>query len=137
MLLICLLFDIVIATEIIEHTSDPSKAVSELCRVIKPGGILIITMPNKIWKFSLIIANLLKIRPYHAYENWLFPDDLNKMIIMNKMRIINSFGFNIIPFFHPFLQPFITILDPLGKKYRFLMVNMAFVSTKPLPKKRK
>ncbi len=124
-------FDIVIATEIIEHTSDPKKAVAELCRVVKPKGTLIITMPNKVWKFSLFLADLLRIRPYHAFENWLFWWDLNGMIKSNKCKVKKSFGFNIIPFFHPLLQPAITSADSYGSGFgKLVMVNMAFVVTK-------
>ena len=33
-------FDVVISTEVIEHTPDPHRSVSELCRVVKKGGTL-------------------------------------------------------------------------------------------------
>ncbi|MBI2728167.1 MAG: class I SAM-dependent methyltransferase [Polaromonas sp.] len=33
-------FDCVIASGVLMHTTDPVKVLSELCRVIKPGGIL-------------------------------------------------------------------------------------------------
>lgn len=128
-------FDIVLATEILEHTADPDKSFKELCRVTKPGGILIITMPNKVWKFSIYIAGILKIRPYHAYENWLWWWELKELVAFNNMDLKKNFGFNIIPFFHPLLQPAITFLDPLGEYIGPLMVNMAFVLRKKDDKK--
>jgi 2-polyprenyl-3-methyl-5-hydroxy-6-metoxy-1,4-benzoquinol methylase len=39
-------FDTVISCETIEHVPDPSKAVSELSRVLRPGGRLFLTTPN-------------------------------------------------------------------------------------------
>lgn len=39
-------FDTVISCETIEHVPDPFKAVSELVRVLKPGGRLLLTTPN-------------------------------------------------------------------------------------------
>jgi len=39
-------FDIVICTEVLEHLPDPKLCVSELFRVLKPGGLAIITTPN-------------------------------------------------------------------------------------------
>src|SRR5687767_2416445 len=33
-------FDAALCTEVIEHTTDPERAVSELCRVLRPGGVL-------------------------------------------------------------------------------------------------
>jgi len=39
-------FDVVISCETIEHTVNPQKALSELARVLVPGGLLILTCPN-------------------------------------------------------------------------------------------
>jgi ubiquinone/menaquinone biosynthesis C-methylase UbiE len=39
-------FDAVICTEVFEHIPDPQLALKELTRLIKPGGILILTIPS-------------------------------------------------------------------------------------------
>lgn len=38
-------FDLVLATDVIEHLEDDRQAVSELFRVLKPGGFALITVP--------------------------------------------------------------------------------------------
>ena len=38
-------FDLVLATDIIEHIDDDAKALSEIARVLKPGGLVLITVP--------------------------------------------------------------------------------------------
>ena len=38
-------FDVVIAAEVLEHTSDPEASAAELLRVLKPGGRLAISLP--------------------------------------------------------------------------------------------
>lgn len=38
-------FDIVVCTEVLEHTLDPFAAVREIRRVLKPGGLLLATTP--------------------------------------------------------------------------------------------
>ena len=40
-------FDCVISFETLEHIKEQKKVISELSRIIKPGGILIISTPNK------------------------------------------------------------------------------------------
>jgi len=39
-------FDAIVMLEVIEHTSSDSAAVSELRRVLKPGGVLILSTPH-------------------------------------------------------------------------------------------
>jgi SAM-dependent methyltransferase len=39
-------FDRIIASEVLEHVPDDAAALSELCRVLKPGGTLAATVPS-------------------------------------------------------------------------------------------
>jgi 2-polyprenyl-3-methyl-5-hydroxy-6-metoxy-1,4-benzoquinol methylase len=49
-------FDCVVAAEIIEHVSDPSAFVHSLMKVVKPGGMLIISTPYKeVIRYALCI----------------------------------------------------------------------------------
>lgn len=38
-------FDCVLCTEVLEHVEEPSRLVSEMLRVLKPGGTLLATIP--------------------------------------------------------------------------------------------
>lgn len=44
-------FDKIILSEVLEHVPDESRALSEIYRVLKPGGILGITVPNHNYPF--------------------------------------------------------------------------------------
>jgi SAM-dependent methyltransferase len=39
-------FDIVIAKHVVEHLSQTERAISEMSRVLKPGGLLVLATPN-------------------------------------------------------------------------------------------
>jgi len=38
-------FDAVLCTEVVEHIPDPTETIREIRRVLKPGGLLIVTIP--------------------------------------------------------------------------------------------
>jgi SAM-dependent methyltransferase len=38
-------FDAVLCTEVIEHIPDPAETIREMHRVLKPGGLLLVTLP--------------------------------------------------------------------------------------------
>lgn len=46
--------DLVVASEVIEHLVEPGRAVAECHRVLRPGGHVVITVPNvAFWRFRL------------------------------------------------------------------------------------
>lgn len=45
-------FDLVILIDVIEHLADDQKAISDICRILKPGGLLFVTAPNKLFPFE-------------------------------------------------------------------------------------
>lgn len=38
-------FDVVVSNDVLEHVNDPDRAARELARVLRPGGIALITIP--------------------------------------------------------------------------------------------
>lgn len=38
-------FDVCTSTEVFEHVADDSRGFSEICRVLKPGGVFVFTVP--------------------------------------------------------------------------------------------
>ncbi|HXV83384.1 MAG TPA: class I SAM-dependent methyltransferase [Candidatus Binatia bacterium] len=41
-------FDVVVCARLLQYVPDPERSVGELCRVLKPGGRLVLTVPNKL-----------------------------------------------------------------------------------------
>ena len=118
-------FDYIIATESIEHTSDPKAVLGEMHRVLKNDGILILTVPNRTWHFTVSIAKTLKIRKYDGYENWVGYYELQKWLHELGFSIERIHGFHLFPFVLPFLNPVLNKLDSYSWLYSPIMVNIA------------
>jgi ubiquinone biosynthesis O-methyltransferase len=41
-------FDLILCTEVIEHTQEPDKVIESIKNMLTPGGIAIVSLPNKI-----------------------------------------------------------------------------------------
>lgn len=60
-------FDVVFADNVLEHLSDPKLVFSEICRVLKPGGVFLFKTPNK-WHYMPMVAKLTPLR-FHQWVN--------------------------------------------------------------------
>ncbi len=67
-------FDVVVSFETLEHVSDHQKMISELKRVLKPNGILIISTPEK----SVYSDQTNYFNPFHEKE--LYEDEFIDLI---------------------------------------------------------
>jgi SAM-dependent methyltransferase len=45
-------FDVVLSHEVLEHLGDDRRGVEEASRVLKPGGRLVVFVPNRLWLFE-------------------------------------------------------------------------------------
>ncbi|MCM8804956.1 MAG: class I SAM-dependent methyltransferase, partial [Candidatus Omnitrophica bacterium] len=60
-------FDIVIASEILEHVIEPKKFIEEIFRIGKPDCIVVIVVPND---FNFLIGRLWMFDIYSAFYNY-------------------------------------------------------------------
>ena len=119
-------FDYVISSDVIEHVTNPGEAVKELVRVVKKNGIIALTTPNRIWYFSIWLANKLNLRPYKGLENWAGYYELKKWFLFEDCEILIHKGFHIGPlFFSGIFFPFLRFMDNFGDYIGFIMLNTA------------
>jgi 2-polyprenyl-3-methyl-5-hydroxy-6-metoxy-1,4-benzoquinol methylase len=124
-------FDVVISSEVIEHTNDPARAVSEMSRVLRPGGCLALTVPNRLWHPTVLVANLLGIRPFEGHENWVGWDRLRRICAAAGLIVEQQRGFHLLPFQLRLLHPLLRLTDKAGGVLGPLMINIAVLARKP------
>lgn len=108
-------FDIVLSSEVIEHTPNPLKAIQEMYRVLKKDGILALTVPNRIWHPAIVIANKFKLRPYEGYENWVSWFELQRWLNETGFSIVKIKGIHLFPFIFPFTYKLLKYMDRFGE----------------------
>lgn len=102
-------FDAVLSISVLEHVTDPINYLSEIFRVLKPGGYFYLAFPNRLWprethtllwfvhwlpyKLAEFVTRVLKRNPLpernlHFYTYW----NLKKML--DKLAR-NGYNFNI------------------------------------------
>lgn len=125
-------FDVVVSSEMIEHTLDPIYAVTEMARVLKPGGILVLTCPNKSWQWLVDLSTRLKVRPFQGIEHFPGYNELESYIMLCHLKIQEHFGFHPWPFQIRFLNNASKIVDKhYGKSiWGRIMINQAIRASK-------
>ena len=91
-------FDLVISSELLEHTEAPGRALEELARVLRTKGLLVLTTPNRVWQGPVRAASRLGLRPFHGLENFLGWRDLEQSCSAAGLEILVHVGFHPWPF---------------------------------------
>ena len=78
--------DAVVAGDVIEHIFDTDMFLSELHRILRPGGVLILTTPNLAWWWSRL--RLLAGRPPAGVGGASFVHRCDSAIDIKHLRVL-------------------------------------------------
>lgn len=92
-------FDVVSATAVIEHLHAPLHFLEDCRRVLKPGGICIITTPDPFFEQ---IATRLRLLPQEQHHEVMNLDSVKKLVQASGMEVITAEKFMLSPVGFPF-----------------------------------
>jgi len=90
-------YDLVTALEVIEHVADPQGFVASLAARLAPGGLLILSTPNRTaWSKLLTITlaeGLGRIpKGTHDFNKFIDPDAMRGLLAKARMEVIDVEG---------------------------------------------
>ncbi len=117
------LADAVIATAIIEHVVDPPQMIRECARILRPGGLLILTTPDPMMDWVASAVGLLKDS---GHQETFDLKKLRHLCQENQFEVLEAKKFMFSPVGFPAEKSIERIFGPLG--LNLVMANQLLVA---------
>ena len=90
-------YDVVTALEVIEHVADPQTFVASLVERLAPGGLLILSTPNRTGWSKLLTITIAEgtgriPRGTHDFDKFIDPDAMRGLLARAGMEVIDMEG---------------------------------------------
>jgi len=95
-------FDLVTSMEVIEHVADPQSFLKSLTRRLAPGGLLILSTPNRTALSKLLMITIAEgigqiPRGTHDHDKFITPDEMKAMMAAAGLAVIDCEGIGFSP----------------------------------------
>jgi 2-polyprenyl-6-hydroxyphenyl methylase/3-demethylubiquinone-9 3-methyltransferase len=90
-------FDLVTSMEVIEHVADPAVFIAALAARLAPGGLLILSTPNKTaWSRLLMVGAAEAVgaipKGTHDFDKFIAPDRMKTLLADSGLKCIDVEG---------------------------------------------
>lgn len=95
-------FDLVTSMEVIEHVADPQQFIDALSRRLAPGGLMILSTPNRTAWSRLLTITLAESfgqipKGTHDFDKFIDPDTMRGLLAKARLEVIDFEGIAISP----------------------------------------
>ena len=90
-------FDLVTSMEVVEHVTDPAAFIGELAARLAPGGLMILSTPNRTTLSKLLLVEAAERvgavpRGTHDWDQFLRPEELTALLEGAGLAVIDRTG---------------------------------------------
>lgn len=90
-------FDLVTSMEVVEHVADPAAFIGELAARLAPGGLMILSTPNRTALSKLLLVEAAERigavpRGTHDWDQFLKPDELTALLDGAGLEVLDRTG---------------------------------------------
>ncbi len=90
-------FDLVTSMEVVEHVTDPAAFIAELTARLAPGGLMILSTPNRTMLSKLLLVEAAEWigavpRGTHDWDQFLKPEELTELLEGAGLEVIDRTG---------------------------------------------
>ncbi len=128
-------FDIITMFDVIEHVPDPSADLAAICKLLKPGGLFLVSTPNidgLFPKLSYSLANMLDYWPHPEPPHHLYQfscDSMARMLLKSGFTVEDVHHINI-DLAYTFGSPRTLMRSPKMLAYALLFAPIAKLGPK-------
>lgn len=90
-------FDLIVSMEVVEHVADPAGFVGGIARALAPGGLVILSTPNRTPLSRLALITLgeglgMVPKGTHDWSKFLTPDELSGLLEAAGLAVFDRTG---------------------------------------------
>ena len=135
-------FDIIILSDLLNDVWDVQQVLQQTQKISSQETRVFINTYSRFWEIPLSIGQKFKLAKPNLPQNWLTPQDIERLLYLANFEVLKSWPEIIFPFYIPLLTPFLNRF--LGKlwPFKYLALTNLLVArpvkkiNKPIEKKR-